>query len=72
MATFLIRDLPENQDLDHDAMARVRGGLALGHADATQASITTADADAGGASKPKPQDFHFEHKYDKASPVIGW
>jgi hypothetical protein len=71
MATLDIRDLPDNQELDHKAMATVRGGLSLGRQGETQAAVTTADSDAGSASKAKPQDFHFVHYYDKASPVIG-
>lgn len=72
MATFIIRDLPANQDLDHEAMATVRGGLSLGHQSAIQTAVIPADSDAGSASKAKPQEFHFVHYYDKASPVIGW
>lgn len=70
MATFSIRDLAENQELDHDAMAAVHGGLSLGRQGATQPAVTTVDADAGSASKGKSHDFQFFHLYDKASPVI--
>ena len=70
MATFSIRDLAENRELDHEAMAAVHGGLSLGHPGPTQTAVTTVDADAGSASKAKPHDFQFFHHYDKASPVI--
>jgi len=70
MATFSIRDLADNRELDHDAMAAVHGGLSVGHQGATQTAVTTVDSDAGRGSKAQPHDLQFFHYYDKASPVL--
>ncbi len=71
MATFSITDLARNEKLDHKAMAIVHGGLSMGLQGGTDAAEATAHPAATSASKPTPQDFHFIHYYDKASPILG-
>lgn len=71
MATFSITDLAKNEKLDHKAMAIVHGGLSMGIQGGTEAADATPHPAATSESKPAPQDFHFFHHYDKASPVLG-
>ena len=71
MKTLGIKDLPDSQELDHQAMSVVRGGFSLGLQSATQTAITTADTGTGSESKAKPPDFHFIHYFDKSSAVLG-
>lgn len=70
MTILGIKDLPDNQELDHQAMDMVRGGFSLGLQSATQTAVTTTDTDTGKGSKGKLQDLQFTHLFDKASPIL--
>ena len=70
MTAICIKDLPNTQELDRQAMETVRGGFFSGSLSATQTVVATA----GGASKGGKanfEDFHFTHLVDKASPILG-